>query len=151
MKKTIFTLALIAGIGMMSFAQNSDEKKTISLSQEASPKIEFTKTSHDFGTITEGTQATIEFKFTNTGNAPLILSSVQASCGCTTPSWPKEPVGPGETGTITAVYNSTNRVGSFNKSITVKSNTEGGTVILYIRGVVIKAEKEPKSPVVVPN
>ncbi|HSI89625.1 MAG TPA: DUF1573 domain-containing protein, partial [Adhaeribacter sp.] len=66
---------------------------------------------YDFGKITEGTQATHEFKFKNTGNQPVIISNVQASCGCTTPEWTKEPVMPGKTGKIKALYNSTGRPG----------------------------------------
>ena len=68
--------------------------------------ITFDKPEHDFGKIKEGTLATHEFTFTNTGKAPLVLSNVQPSCGCTTPEWSKEPIMPGGKGTVKAVFNS---------------------------------------------
>ena len=86
------------------------------------PKIKFVEETHDFGNIKEGTQATFEFKFMNTGNAPLILESVQASCGCTTPEWSREPIAPGHSGKVIATYNSASRPGPFSKTITVKYN-----------------------------
>lgn len=115
--------------------------------QEKQAEIAFQSTSHDFGTIVEGTQATVEFEFTNTGDAPLVLSSVNASCGCTTPEWTKEPIMPGQKGKVKAVYNSTGRPGSFTKSITVQSNAKNGTVILTIKGNVESKKPAPTSPV----
>lgn len=87
---------------------------------------------HDFGTLAEGPSAEYEFKFKNTGKEPINLQSVNASCGCTTPSWSKEPVLPGKTGTIKAAYNTDKRPGGFTKSITVVSNA--GTKVLTIKG-----------------
>lgn len=134
MKKLLFTTAMFL-VGVFSMAQ------------EKQAEIKFDVTQHDFGTIEEGTQATIEFEFTNTGNAPLVLSSVNASCGCTTPKWTKDPIMPGQTGKIQAVYNSSGRPGSFTKSITVNSNAKNGTVILTIRGTVEAKKPAPTSPV----
>ncbi len=115
------------------------------------PDFLFESESHDFGTIPEGTQATYEFKFTNTGKEPLIISNVQASCGCTTPKWSNEPIAPGKTGTITASYNSSGRPGPFTKSITVTSNAKTGQKVLTINGVVEAKPVEQPSPVVVPD
>jgi hypothetical protein len=106
--------------------------------------LSFTAESHDFGNVTEGTQATHEFEFTNTGNAPVIISSVNASCGCTTPYWTKEPIAPGKKGKVTASYNSTGRPGMFNKTITVVSNAQPATKVLSIKGAVV-----PKSELTV--
>lgn len=150
MKKSILLLALFVGFGTFAFAQEADDNK-VDLSTEATPKIEFATKSHDFGTFEEGTQATYTFTFKNTGNAPLVLNSVRASCGCTTPKWTKEPIAPGGEGTVTAIYNSKGRVGNFTKTITVTHNGEGGTVYLTIRGVVKKAESAPTPTVVSPN
>lgn len=106
--------------------------------------LSFTKENHDFGSVEEGTQATYEFEFTNTGKAPVVISGVSASCGCTTPYWTKEPILPGKKGKVTASYNSAGRPGVFNKSVTVVSNAEPSTKILTIKGVVNpKAEKAP--------
>ncbi|MDZ7740844.1 MAG: DUF1573 domain-containing protein [Bacteroidota bacterium] len=76
------------------------------------------------------------FTFTNKGQKPLVLSNVRASCGCTVPQWPREPVAPGEKGEIKVKYN-TNRPGSFNKSITVNSNAANSMVRLRIKGQVV--------------
>jgi hypothetical protein len=102
----------------------------------------FTTESHDFGTIAEGPAGDYEFAFKNTGKEPLTIESVHASCGCTTPSYSKEPIAPGKTGKIKASYNTVGRPGAFTKSITVTSNA--GTKVLTIRGTV---EKAPTSSV----
>ncbi len=149
MKKFIATAFLIAGAIGATFAQEEKPKATLSSPDQS--KIEFVKTQHDFGTITEGTQATVEFKFRNTGKAPLVLTSVQASCGCTTPKWTKEPIAPGAEGSITAIYNSNGRPGNFTKTITVKHNGDGGAEYLTIRGFVQSKPKQPETPVAVPE
>jgi hypothetical protein len=92
---------------------------------------------HDFKTVQEGPAAEHEFVFTNTGKEPIVISNVSASCGCTTPSYSKEPVLPGKTGTIKASYNTQGRVGPFTKSITINSNA--GVKVLTIKGEVEKA------------
>src|SRR5687768_2955826 len=89
-----------------------------------STTIQFEKTTHDFGSVNESGPITYEFKFTNTGSEPLVINNVKASCGCTTPGWTKEPVMPGKTGVVTAQYNTVNRPGGFNKSLTVIANTQ---------------------------
>jgi len=105
-------------------------------------KIVFEEMSHDFGSFKEADGAqTTTFKFTNEGNQPLILNSVRASCGCTTPKWTREPVAPGSTGEIQVSYNPKNRPGSFNKTVTVQSNAESPTTVLRIHGNVAQREK----------
>jgi hypothetical protein len=108
----------------------------------AQPKITFEKTDHNFGSFMEaaGIQTTT-FKFKNTGNAPLILNSVKASCGCTTPKWTRDPIAPNGSGEITVSYDPKNRPGAFNKSVTVGSNAENATVNLTISGQVEQREK----------
>jgi LEA14-like dessication related protein len=110
----------------------------------AQPIIDFKEKVHDFANIPEGSLATHEFTFTNTGNEPLIISSVRASCGCTTPYWTKEPILPGEKGVISASYNSKGRPGSFNKSITVTSNSSQPSTTLSIKGIVVTSENIQK-------
>ena len=104
--------------------------------------IVFEKQTHDFGSFLEsdGVQTTT-FKFTNKGEAPLVLSNVRASCGCTTPKWTREPVAPGKSGEIQVSYNPKNRPGSFNKSVTVTSNAAVATVVLRITGKVAPRKK----------
>ena len=122
--KKIALLSLILLMGMYTFAE--------------SPVIKFEQTTYDFGKIkeTDG-KATYIFKFKNTGDAPLVISRVNASCGCTTPEWTKEPIAVGKSGSVTVTYNPQNRPGPFQKSITVFSNIAGGTSSLTIKGEVI--------------
>jgi uncharacterized protein (DUF58 family) len=104
--------------------------------------IKFKNESHDFGKVEEGVQATHTFEFTNTGTAPVVISNAQASCGCTTPDWTKEPVMPGKTGKVTASFNSQGRPGKFSKTVTVISNSETPQIVLSIKG-----EVNPKAAV----
>ena len=76
-----------------------------------------------------------KFKFTNTGKEPLIISDAKGSCGCTTPNWPKEPIRPGETGVIKVKY-ATDRIGAFEKTITLTSNADTPSKVIKIKGVV---------------
>ncbi|VBB48157.1 conserved exported hypothetical protein [uncultured Paludibacter sp.] len=107
------------------------------------PVISFPVKEHDFGQVNEQDgKITYVFEFTNTGSTPLIVQRVQASCGCTTPDWTKEPIEPGKKGTITATYNPQGRPGVFTKSITVYSNASNETEVLYIKGNVIPKPQE---------
>jgi hypothetical protein len=107
--------------------------------------LTFEKDLHDFGNVTEGVQANYEFKFKNTGNQPVIISHVQASCGCTTPEWPKEAILPGKTGVVKAGYNSAGRPGAFNKNLTVTSNGTPETQSLFIKGTVVQKTADAAS------
>ncbi len=119
------------------------------------PDIEFKVLEHDFGQVKEGTSPSFDFVFTNKGKGPLVLTNVRASCGCTTPHWPREPIMPGDTAKITAVYNTKGRPGNFHKTITVQTNDpDERLVVLIIKGNVVRGnEKETprkmpvKSPV----
>ncbi|HBZ33635.1 MAG TPA: hypothetical protein DEO38_00900 [Bacteroidales bacterium] len=105
------------------------------------PVITFEETSHNFGTIAEdGGKVSHVFNFTNTGDATLVISNVRASCGCTTPSWPKEPVEPGKTASITVTYNPLGRPGAFTKTVTITANTEPEATMVKITGEVQKAQ-----------
>lgn len=99
--------------------------------------INFKKSTHDFGKIKVGTPVTAVFTFTNTGNAPLSITNVAPSCGCTVSSYTQEPVVPGKTGFIKATYNA-KHAGAFNKSINVTANTATGNMQLFIKGEVIE-------------
>ncbi len=114
-------------------------------------KIAFKEDTYNFGDIPEGPPVTHEFKFTNTGKEPLILSNVRASCGCTTPSWPKEPILPGKDGTITVTYNTQGRPGNFSKTVTITSNADEANRVIDIKGDVVKAEPEKSVPVEGPS
>lgn len=138
--KNIFTILLL---GVFSLQIQAQEKVA---------KIEFESTVIDYGTIEKGADGVRVFKFTNTGDAPLIVSNVKSSCGCTVPKKPEKPILPGETGEIQVKYD-TNRVMPIRKTITVTSNADTPTVALKIKGTVIDSNKssviEPKSKSIV--
>jgi hypothetical protein len=126
--KHLFTLLFV---GLISFSLNAQEKIA---------KIEFKDTTIDYGTIDKGANGVRTFEFTNTGNAPLIISKVSSSCGCTIPKKPDGPIMPGETGNIEVKYD-TNRVNPIRKTITVMSNADTPTVALKIKGLVVDPSK----------
>ena len=119
-------LITILFIGLISFSVNAQEKVA---------KIEFKADTIDYGTIEKGSDGIRVFEFTNTGDAPLIISKVTSSCGCTVPKKPEGPILPGKTGEIQVKYD-TNRVGPIRKAITVISNADTPTKVLKIKGKV---------------
>ena len=111
--------------------------------------VSFSVKEHDFGKIKEADgNATYVFEFVNKGNAPLVINRVQASCGCTTPTWTKEPIEAGKKGSITVTYAASGRPGTFIKAITVFSNAADEQTALVIKGEVIpKGEADTKAEV----
>ena len=111
-------------------------------SQENKPEISFEKTVIDYGTVNKGDNGVREFVFKNTGNAPLIISNVKSTCGCTIPKKPEKPILPGESENIQVKYD-TKRVGFIRKSITVTSNAASSpTTILKIKGQVVENNQQ---------
>lgn len=104
----------------------------------AAAVLEIENDSYDFGEVKEGEKVEHEFTFTNTGSEPLIISKVQASCGCTTPEYSKNPIAPGETGKVKVVFNSSGQMGKQQKIITVTSNATNTNTLLHLRGEVKK-------------
>lgn len=129
---TLFSLLLVASV----FAQEKDVKVKPSKALVDQPVFTWTSTSHDFGKIKQGVPVTHEFEFTNTGDVPLIISTVQASCGCTVAAYTKDPVAPKGKGFIKATFNAAS-IGVFTKTLTVNANTEEGVVYLTIKGEVV--------------
>lgn len=127
-------LMTILFIVTLSFSVNAQEKIA---------KIEFKETTIDYGTIEKGADGLRTFKFTNTGNAPLIISKVSSTCGCTVPKKPEDPIMPGKTGEIEVKYD-TKRVMPIRKTITVLSNADTPTVALKIKGEVVDPKKMAK-------
>lgn len=121
--KKIAIIALIAFIGLVQQAN-------------AQAKIEFKTDVIDYGEIAKGSDGVRTFEFTNTGDAPLIISNVKSSCGCTVPSKPDGPVAPGESSTIEVKYD-TKRVGPIRKTVTVYSNADQPIVSLKIKGKIL--------------
>lgn len=130
-------LCLLMATGTI-FAQDKPENPNM-------PQFDFKKgDTHDFGTIPEGPQVEYEFEFTNTGKEPLIVQQANADCGCTTPTWPKAPILPGQTGKIRVAYTTQGHVGPFNKNIYILSNgfvpNGGDRYELHIKGNVLRQE-----------
>lgn len=126
--KKVITLLFVS---VFTFAVSAQDKVA---------KIEFESETIDYGTIEKGADGVRVFKFKNTGDAPLIISKVKSSCGCTVPKKPEEPIMPGETGEIEVKYD-TKRVMPIRKTITVTSNAKRATVALKIKGNVIDPSK----------
>ena len=133
MKKILFSLMMLTGAAIVS-------SNTVTAQEvENGAKITFTKETHDYGTVKNGGDGTCTFEFKNTGNAPLILSNAKGSCGCTVPTWPKEPIAPGANGFISVKYD-TKRTGAINKSVTITSNAVNEpTKTIRIKGTVLPA------------
>ena len=128
MKKNILLLFTIL------FTLNVMAQKT----ENNGPQIHFNDKIYNYDTISRGSSGECFFEFENIGNEPLIITSAFSSCGCTVPSWPKEPILPNMKGEIKIKYN-TEKFGSFSKVIVVKSNsTDNEKTILRINGVVKK-------------
>lgn len=118
---------LILFVGLLSLG---------ALAQDKVAKIKFKTDTIDYGTIEKGSDGVRVFEFTNTGDAPLIITEVKSTCGCTIPKKPDGPIMPGETGKIEVKYD-TNRVNPIRKTITVTSNADTPTVALKIKGEVV--------------
>ena len=101
------------------------------------PKFTFVQDVYDFGQIKQGEKVSYSFKFKNTGSTPLIISSASASCGCTVPSYPEEPIQPGEESKVDVVFDSNGKMGMQTKTITLVSNTIPNTKVLYLRGEIL--------------
>lgn len=131
--KKIAVLFVLMGMFFCAKAQNNANVKV----NADGPKIEFTKTVHDYGIRKKASDGSCQFVFKNTGTEPLILSNVASSCGCTVPTWPKDPVFPGSTGVIKVVYDM-KQIAIFKKTIQVMSNAVNSTVELVLKGEVIE-------------
>ncbi|MFW6102026.1 MAG: DUF1573 domain-containing protein [Bacteroidota bacterium] len=119
----------------------AQEEESDSRRNPDQPVIKFEKATLDLGKVEYGGNATCRFEFENTGNKPLILTSVMSSCGSIAPAWPKKPVKPGEKDSLRVIYN-THSEGSFFKSVRVYSNAKNSPVRLKIKGEVVSKNKK---------
>ena len=125
MKKISLTLLLTIVMSGILFAQNK-------------PEVTFKKNVHDYGSIKEEVEVGVsEFEFTNTGKSPVVIQRVIASCGCTSPSYTREPVLPGKSGEIKVAYSTSFRPGTFQKNIRIYTNVPDTVYTLTIKGNVI--------------
>lgn len=145
MKKIVLTFSVAFMLVMVSCKEKATSKISATNVEAAAdrdaasknlPVMSFEKSEHDFGSIVQGTPQETVFKFTNTGNAPLIITDAKSSCGCTVPEYPKNtPVGPGESGELKVRFNGSG-LNQVAKTITVTANTAVGSEILRIKAFV---------------
>lgn len=133
----IFVCAIFFASAAMA---QSNDKGVVQTKAASGAKITFEEKSHDFGDISQGDKVEYTFKFKNTGTEPLIISSVQTTCGCTATNWTKEPVAPGKTGEVAATFNSAGKMGQQNKVISVYSNAGLETVSIVTNILPAKSE-----------
>ncbi|SMD03067.1 DUF1573 domain-containing protein [Pedobacter africanus] len=127
MKKLLLLFTLTLGL---SVAVNAQSKPA---------EFKFDKESYDFGKIPLNKPASVEFKFTNIGDQPLIITKVETTCGCTVPEYTQTPIKKGDAGVIKVTYNPTGAALPFSKSITITSNAKTTTKVLYIKGETVAA------------
>jgi hypothetical protein len=97
------------------------------------PRMTFDNTTHNFGDVLQGDTVSHNFKFTNSGNQPLVISNVVTTCGCTVPDWPKGPIAPNQTGQIKVKFDSKGRSGLQNKVVTIISNSVSPQTRINVR------------------
>ena len=139
MKKILLALTMMASTYGV-FAQETVPAAVVT--NPNAPTMKFDKDAIDYGTIKQDADGNRVFTFTNDGKEPIIISEAHGSCGCTVPTYPKEPIMPGKTAEIKVRYD-THRVGPFSKSVTVNSNAKNSPVVLRISGTVEAAAAAP--------
>jgi hypothetical protein len=150
MKKILFLLVLAFGISNLAIAQTETPVAT-QIEVTSGPRMIFedgnTNTTVDYGTLEQHGEPLRVVNFTNTGTEPLVIKNARGSCGCTVPTWPKEPILPGETSKIEIRY-ATNRLGKINKNVTITTNENGelSTHKINVVGNVLKPESEESAP-----
>ena len=137
MKKSLLLALSLTAAAFTAQAQTTTAGKPAG--PVAGPGITFEEVKYDFGSVVQGGTVDHTFKFKNTGTAPLIISNIGVSCGCTTPEWTKEPIMPGKSGTIAAHFNSTGKMGMQNKVLTIESNAAAGSTTVSLVGEVKEA------------
>ncbi len=135
MKKTLLLALSLTTAAFTAQAQAPATKAATT----AGPAITFEEVKYDFVSVTQGGIVDHVFKFKNTGTAPLIISNIGVSCGCTTPEWTKTPVMPGKTGTIAAHFNTAGKMGMQTKVLTIESNATAGSTTVSLVGDVKEA------------
>ena len=142
MKKYILSAILMVGLIGFSTAQNTvaPNESSEEMQMVDGPKMEFESLIVDYGTIKQNSDPLRVITFTNTGNEPLVIKNARGSCGCTVPTWPKEPVMPGDKSQLEIRY-ATNRLGKFSKKVTLTTNAAGAPVVLTVKGNVLKEEE----------
>lgn len=144
MKKSILAIALflsVAGVNAQDAAKTAPVATPVD--NKNAPDFKFEVEEYNFGSIKQGDKVTYDFEFTNTGKEPLIISGAAGSCGCTVPSYPKEPIAKSAKAVIHVEFNSTGKMGMQDKTVTLTSNSKSGSKVLHLKGNV---EAPPATP-----
>ena len=143
MKTIVIAFLLLTTVSSCTLTDHNDSNiSTDLIDNENPPVIEFVEATFDFGSINQGDVVRHDFTFTNTGKTPLVIQSVKADCGCTTPSWPKEMIQPGETEKISVQFDSEWKPGGKTKKmVSIVANTKPGTTKIYLTGTIIAPDK----------
>ena len=158
MKKTILLVSMFIAISAASQAQNDKTTAPAATPSAATPAVapaspaqdnpnaaefKFEKEEYNFGTIKQGDNVEFDFTFINSGKEPLVITDAHGSCGCTVPTWPKEPIKKGEKGSIHVKFNSAGKMGMQDKTVTLNSNAKSNPKVLHLKGTV---EAPPAAP-----
>ncbi|MBB5286495.1 hypothetical protein HNQ92_004656 [Rhabdobacter roseus] len=134
--KNLAIAVLLLGLGVASCTQKDNQQQAQELNDKMPVFAVLDSVAYDFGTVQEGATVEHSFAFRNDGQFPLIINNVTASCGCTVPEWPREPIAPGGESTILVRFNSKGKPGPQVKTVTVYANTLPATSELRIQGIV---------------
>ena len=132
---------LLAGCNQSNQANNGTATNSTAVNSVKAPVMKFANESYNFGKVTAGDKVIYDFKFTNAGKSPLIITDARASCGCTVPEWPHTPVRPGESASIHVVFNSAAKKGLVDKQVTVTANTNPPENRVHLIGEVVVKTK----------
>jgi hypothetical protein len=143
MKKALVLALSLTLAGFAAQAQTASVQPANAKEKVNGPAITFTEMKYDFGQIKQGEEVTHVFKFKNTGTAPLIISNIGTSCGCTTSDWNSNPIAPGKTGSFTAKFNSAGKMGKQSKILTIQSNAATGSASVELMGEVLDPSATP--------
>ena len=153
MKKIVVTLIIVTSTFAFIACSKGNAKSKISEENIANAKerdskigkgapiASFDKETFDFGTVVEGEIVKTTFVITNNGKSDLVVTDAKATCGCTVPVWPKDPIGPGDKGNIEVSFNTSGKPNKQSKSVTLYTNTEKGTEVVKITGMVTPKPK----------
>lgn len=157
MRRIVFAFAVVGLMLSSTSCKDKASSKIVANNVESAserdevskklPVMSFEKSEHDFGNIVQGTPQETVFKFTNTGNGPLIITDARSSCGCTVPQYPKNtPIAPGDSGELVVKFNGSGQ-NQVTKTVTVTANTEKGSELLRIKAFVTPKDQAPAGPV----
>lgn len=156
MKKLIFSIVALSLMSVTACNNKASDKADESKKEIAEKRdsktqayavMEFEEKEHDFGTVEEGEVVEHTFEFTNTGDAPLIVSNASASCGCTVPTWTKEPIAPGDKGEMLVKFDTRGKPNQQMKAVRITANTQSGRETLRIKAFVNPKNSNAGSPV----